>query len=198
MLKHTGIVECAGCKLPPPRLAFQPHAGGDTEREDGLLCEEDGTVTVRDSLDALLQVRARFRACMQISLSFHGQPKPPHAHGRFFHKTSESLWSDTPAVRPSWRCAISPMCVARQASQQEHLRASVMAMHTQVVLDLGRRPEARFLGVGGGEYLREAEVREQHIPCGTTHIAASKPAMAHRLLNAVLHANGGRRSHGTI
>lgn len=28
----------------------------------------------------------------------------------------------------------------------------------QVVLDLGRRPEARFLGVGGGEYLRDAEV----------------------------------------
>ena len=34
------------------------HAGGDSGREDGtdLLCEEDGTVTVRDSLDALLQV----------------------------------------------------------------------------------------------------------------------------------------------
>jgi hypothetical protein len=30
--------------------------------------------------------------------------------------------------------------------------------HSQVVLDLGRRPEARFLGVGGGEYLRDAEV----------------------------------------
>lgn len=28
----------------------------------------------------------------------------------------------------------------------------------QVVLDLGRRPEARFLGGRGGEYLREAEV----------------------------------------
>lgn len=27
-----------------------------------------------------------------------------------------------------------------------------------MVLDLGRRPEARFLGVGGGEYLRDAEV----------------------------------------
>jgi hypothetical protein len=30
----------------------------------------------------------------------------------------------------------------------------------QVVLDLGRRPEARFLGKPGGEYLREAEVGE--------------------------------------
>ena len=29
----------------------------------------------------------------------------------------------------------------------------------QVVLDLGRRPEARFLGDGGGDYLREEEVR---------------------------------------
>lgn len=28
----------------------------------------------------------------------------------------------------------------------------------EVVLDLGRRPEARFLGERGGEYLREAEV----------------------------------------
>ena len=30
--------------------------GGDGERDEGLLCEEDGTVTVRDSLDALLHV----------------------------------------------------------------------------------------------------------------------------------------------
>ncbi len=29
----------------------------------------------------------------------------------------------------------------------------------QVVMDLGRRPEARFLGSPGGDYLREAEVR---------------------------------------
>ena len=28
----------------------------------------------------------------------------------------------------------------------------------QVVLDLGRRPEARFLGDGGGEFLRQEEV----------------------------------------
>lgn len=34
-------------------------------------------------------------------------------------------------------------------------RASLL----EVVLDLGRRPEARFLGEKGGEYLREAEVR---------------------------------------
>ena len=31
------------------------------------------------------------------------------------------------------------------------------------MLDLGRRPEARFLGVGGGEYLRGAEVNPQKI-----------------------------------
>lgn len=37
---------------------------------------------------------------------------------------------------------------------------------SQVVLDLGRRPEARFLGVGGGEYLRDAEVPSKifHMP----------------------------------
>ena len=29
----------------------------------------------------------------------------------------------------------------------------------EVVLDLGRRPEARFLGATGGQVLREAEVR---------------------------------------
>lgn len=28
----------------------------------------------------------------------------------------------------------------------------------QVIIDLGRRPEARFLGVSGGEYLREGQV----------------------------------------
>jgi hypothetical protein len=35
-------------------LAGEGH--GDSVQDDGLLCEEDGTVTVRDSLDALLQV----------------------------------------------------------------------------------------------------------------------------------------------
>ena len=34
-------------------------------------------------------------------------------------------------------------------------RASLL----EVVLDVGRRPEARFLGVRGGEFLRDAEVR---------------------------------------
>ena len=33
-------------------------------------------------------------------------------------------------------------------------RASLL----EVVLDLGRRPEARFLGQSGGQFLREAEV----------------------------------------
>ena len=36
----------------------------------------------------------------------------------------------------------------------------------QVVLDLGRRPEARFLGDGGGDYLREEEVRRVCIKDG--------------------------------
>ena len=35
--------------------------------------------------------------------------------------------------------------------------ASVQCM-LQVIIDLGRRPEARFLGVSGGEYLRDGEV----------------------------------------
>ncbi|KAK9908951.1 hypothetical protein WJX75_005083 [Coccomyxa subellipsoidea] len=77
--------------------------GSDSVREDGLLCEEDGTVTVRDSLDALLLV----------------------------------LPEDI-----------------REPLVQHQNRASLL----EVVLDLGRRPEARFLGVGGGEYLRDAEI----------------------------------------
>lgn len=32
-------------------------------------------------------------------------------------------------------------------------------LFTQVVLDLGRRPEARFLGESGGQYLRNIEVK---------------------------------------
>lgn len=36
--------------------------------------------------------------------------------------------------------------------------ASVLHYLLQVVLDLGRRPEARFAGATGGEYLREEEV----------------------------------------
>lgn len=43
----------------------------------------------------------------------------------------------------------------RQPLVQHPERASLL----EVVLDLGRRPEARFLGQAGGQYLREAEVR---------------------------------------
>ncbi|EIE25295.1 hypothetical protein COCSUDRAFT_13766, partial [Coccomyxa subellipsoidea C-169] len=42
----------------------------------------------------------------------------------------------------------------REPLVQHQNRASLL----EVVLDLGRRPEARFLGVGGGEYLRDAEI----------------------------------------
>ena len=43
----------------------------------------------------------------------------------------------------------------------------------QVVLDLGRRPEARFLNTHGGEYLREAVVRAfwEHDYKGNIHQA---------------------------
>jgi hypothetical protein len=54
----------------------------------------------------------------------------------------------------------------------------------QVVLDLGRRPEARFLGVGGGEYLRDAEVGKAeglllhpHISMQSTPCMRSLPRM---------------------
>ena len=46
---------CNACNV--SGLSVFPWTGGDGEAEEGLLCEEDGTVTVRDSLDALLQVR---------------------------------------------------------------------------------------------------------------------------------------------
>jgi stage III sporulation protein SpoIIIAA len=33
----------------------------------------------------------------------------------------------------------------------------------EVVLDLGRRPEARFLGQSGGEYLRDEEITKEDL-----------------------------------
>ena len=68
------------------------------------MAEEDGSVIVRDDLDALLQVLP-------------------------------------PDIRDPLVC--------------HPQRASLL----EVVLDLGRRPEARFLGAPGGQFLREAEVR---------------------------------------
>ena len=63
---HTQNVYSAGRDPALPKAWLPLFAGGETEREDGLLCEEDGTVTVRDSLDALLQVGGQSDACMQI------------------------------------------------------------------------------------------------------------------------------------
>ncbi|KAK9868069.1 hypothetical protein WJX84_002053 [Apatococcus fuscideae] len=73
---------------------------GDVE---GLVSEEDGTVMVRDDLDALLQV-------LPLDLR---QPLVSHPD-----------------------------------------RSSLL----EVILDLGRRPEARFLGKDGGQYLRDNEI----------------------------------------
>ncbi len=41
-----------------------------------------------------------------------------------------------------------------------------------MVLDLGRRPEARFLGTPGGEYLREAEVTEADLRAAEAAVGA--------------------------
>lgn len=43
----------------------------------------------------------------------------------------------------------------REPLVQHPQRASLL----EVVLDLGRRPEARFLGAAAGQFLREGEVR---------------------------------------
>jgi hypothetical protein len=45
----------------------------------------------------------------------------------------------------------------REPLVQHPQRASLL----EVVLDLGRRPEARFLGQAGGQFLRDAEVGER-------------------------------------
>ncbi|KAK9835856.1 hypothetical protein WJX74_009516 [Apatococcus lobatus] len=76
---------------------------GDLGNVEGLTSEEDGTVMVRDDLDALLQV---------LPLDIR-QPLTNHP--------------DRPSL-------------------------------LEVILDLGRRPEARFLGKVGGQYLRENEI----------------------------------------
>ena len=41
----------------------------------------------------------------------------------------------------------------------------------EVILDLGRRPEARFLGMAGGEYLRDAEVCIYQLECDEPFLA---------------------------
>ena len=40
------------------------------------------------------------------------------------------------------------------------LRITAACSAKQVVLDLGRKPEARFAGAVGGEYLRDEEVSQ--------------------------------------
>lgn len=40
------------------------------------------------------------------------------------------------------------------------LRITAVSIVKQVVLDLGRKPEARFAGAVGGEYLRDEEVSQ--------------------------------------
>lgn len=47
---------------------------------------------------------------------------------------------------------------------------SIDFVNTQVVLDLGRRPEARFLGVPAGEFLREAEVSAEDLAAAVTAV----------------------------
>ena len=95
-----------GTHKPTPHPTPSSHtapAPADDPPSGAVLQEEDGSVTVRDDLDALLTVL------------------PPDVR-------------HTLATHPR--------------------RATLL----EVVLDLGRRPEARFLGEGGKEWLREAEV----------------------------------------
>ena len=54
----------------------------------------------------------------------------------------------------SWRAQVLPPDI-RDPLVNHARRSSLL----EVVLDLGRRPEARFLGQAGGEYLRDGEVR---------------------------------------
>ena len=54
-------------------------------------------------------------------------------------------------------------------------QASKVGRALQVVLDLGRRPEARFLGGRGGEFLREEEVTQApDAVVGASHATACR------------------------
>ena len=61
--------------------------GGDGESDEGLLCEEDVTVTVRDSLDALLQVRC-------TSLAMHPTQLPANSLDRHVHLTIHAAYAE--------------------------------------------------------------------------------------------------------
>ncbi|KAL4427852.1 hypothetical protein ABPG75_001941 [Micractinium tetrahymenae] len=91
-----------------PRLLPAAQPADDLCQDGDCLSEEDGSVIVRDDLDALLQV---LPADIREPLVHHPQ------------------------------------------------RASLL----EVVLDLGRRPEARFLGQAGGQFLREGEITKEDL-----------------------------------
>ena len=60
-----------------------------------------------------------------------------------------------------WILLLFDLFVAVRAVQRALLltvRCDGDVLLLQVIIDLGRRPEARFLGVSGGEYLREGQV----------------------------------------
>ena len=60
-----------------------------------------------------------------------------------------------------WALSVEPCAQVSPRSTTLHTclqQACKVSCALQVVLDLGRRPEARFLGGRGGEFLREEEV----------------------------------------
>ena len=65
------------------------------------------------------------------------------------------LLSIVPAAVQKPQCCVAtrslPVVAAGTCQLQRH-------WFSQVILDLGRRPEARFLGKDGGQYLRDNEV----------------------------------------
>lgn len=106
-----GLVQgrARSCSSQRPRFALRAAARSE-DLCDGVDClaEEEGSVIVRDDLDALLLA---LPADIRDPLVSHPQ------------------------------------------------RASLL----EVVLDLGRRPEARFLGQAGGQFLREAEITKDDL-----------------------------------
>lgn len=86
------------------------------------------------------------------------QLHPPLADGCPSHRCTSPA---SPCL--CWGVSFLPACLPSLQALPADIRDPLVshpqrASLLEVVLDLGRRPEARFLGQAGGQFLREAEV----------------------------------------
>eukprot|EP00798_Chlamydomonas_sp_ICE-L_P015819 gene15819-21938_t len=127
--------------------------------------EEDGEVViVRDDLEAMLSA---LPANIRDPLSSH--PKRSELLEHHSPQVRSTLLSQPTSGIPSppipsdhnYSSALSPALPGNiKDSLSSHPKRSELL---EVVLDLGRRPEARFLGIPGGEYLRDEEITAEDL-----------------------------------